>query len=454
MIKSIKKVFNFGYDGAESGKRRNGAVHSKVKHEDDELKAKDRRALNGNTRDINRNFAIVSWAVRKHLDYVSTFTFQAKTGNEALNQTLESIMSWYSRPENCDVTGRHSLQRMVRTAEACRTIDGDMGLGKISNGKLQAIEGDRVAPPVGSKDHKIEDYPNGVKTTKAGKHKSYSVCSRLKGGRLAFERVIPARHVFWFGYYHRFDQTRGVSPLACAINSFVDIYEATNYALAKAKIAQIFGMAFYRDAVEPIGDGDENESTSGEYEVGLNKGPFVLDLEPGDRAEFLENKTPSSEFQAFTGVMTAIALKSLDIPYCFYDESAANYNGSRLAVVQYEQSAKAKRDDVRDLLNRITFWRLSIAILNDEIKLPAGMALKDIKFEWTPLGQPWLDPLKEIKADNEAVAGGLISRRRVCKRRGDDFNEIVNELAEEKELMDKLGLTPDTNYEVKDYETN
>ena len=35
-------------------------------------------------------------------------------------------------------------------------------------------------------------------------------------------------------------------------------------------------------------------------------------LDPGDKAEFLESKSPSTEFQAFSQVMVSVALKALD----------------------------------------------------------------------------------------------------------------------------------------------
>ena len=73
--------------------------------------------------------------------------------------------------------------------------------------------------------------------------------------------------------------------------------------------------------------------------------------DPGDRAEFLESKSPSTEFQAFSQVMVSVALKALDIPYSFYAENFTNYSGARQALLQYEQSAKIKRMDLQALLD-------------------------------------------------------------------------------------------------------
>jgi hypothetical protein len=41
----------------------------------------ERRKLISAGRDIHRNFSLAAWMLRKHLDYVSSFTFQCRSGN-------------------------------------------------------------------------------------------------------------------------------------------------------------------------------------------------------------------------------------------------------------------------------------------------------------------------------------------------------------------------------------
>ena len=74
-------LFSSGYDAIKtSGKRK--AASSVLKHEEEQLKHRDRKALVSTGRDLNRNYSVVAWAVRKHLDYVSHFNFQSRTGVE------------------------------------------------------------------------------------------------------------------------------------------------------------------------------------------------------------------------------------------------------------------------------------------------------------------------------------------------------------------------------------
>jgi hypothetical protein len=62
----------FGYDAVESKNRRQ-APTGRLRSEDKELLPHQRRKLTSAARDIHRNFTIAAWAIRKHLDYVSTF---------------------------------------------------------------------------------------------------------------------------------------------------------------------------------------------------------------------------------------------------------------------------------------------------------------------------------------------------------------------------------------------
>jgi len=170
----------------------------------------------------------------------------------------------------------------------------------------------------------------------------------------------------------------------------------------------------------------------------------VLDLDYGDDAEFLESRTPSSEFAEYCDRMIGAALKSLDIPYSFYDESFTNYSGARQALLQYEQSAACKRTDVQQVLDRLTAWRLGLFIEDGYLSLPNGMRLSDFRWEWIPVGLPWIDPLKEIKADALAISSGISSRQRVARARGMDWMQIADELTQEKRIMREKGLSSDS----------
>lgn len=144
-LNPLRRIFSWTlgsstYDAVHA-KNKRSAPTGILRSEDAELNPADRRKMVSGARTLHRNFTVASWMIRKHLDYVSTFTFQARTGNDSLDDSLEKLVRWWSQKGNFDVTGRFSRQQFTRLAEMRRTVDGDMGVMKLSSALVQAIEG-------------------------------------------------------------------------------------------------------------------------------------------------------------------------------------------------------------------------------------------------------------------------------------------------------------------------
>lgn len=434
----VQRFFASGYDAVKSsGKRK--AASPVTKSSDDELKNRDRHAMVGTTRDLARNFSLVAWAIRKHLDYVSMFDFQMRTESDELNNSIESLMHEWQRPQNCDASGRHNFTRMLRLFEGARTRDGDVFALKLQNMRLQPIEGDRIRQP-----EKLDngDWYNGVRINGAGGAAEYAVWDRVSGqSQMKYNRNIAANRMVHHGYFERFDQVRGISPLAAAINSFRDVYEGVDYALAKMKVEQLFALVFYRDAQESPGQIMAGGSDENGYSVDFGKGPVQLDLEAGDRADFLKTDNPGSNTREFIETVLGIALKSLDIPFNFYDEAHTNFFGSRAAWLLYDRSCQSKRADVQEFLRKITVWLLRGWIVSGQLPLPAGMTIRDLTFEWVHRGMPWWDPAKEINGNVAAIQAGLDNPYRICKEAGrGEFEENIDAIAKAKSYAESQGV--------------
>lgn len=418
-----------------------------TRSEDRLLQPLDRDRLVSNARSLRRNAAIAAWAIRKSLDHVSSFEFQVNIredkwpGARELSQRIEDLYSWWCRPLSCDVSGRYSLPRLIRMMEAMRTVDGDCFVYKMSDGRIQLIEGDRVRTPSDLGEYKgqvnVDDYIHGVQVSDSNSPMRYAICDRGGiGNQFILRDLAQARYVVPHGFYDRPDQVRGISPLSAAMNTFFDVYEAQEFALAKMKLAQLFALK-YKHGNASEDDGAEAKA----FEFG--SGPQLLELDPEDDASFLESNSPSTEFQSFMQVGIQIGLKSLDIPYSFFDESHTNYSGARSALLEYELSANAKRNDLRQVLNNLWVWRMQLFIADGVLVLPEGMGLDDIAFEFIGTGIPWIDPMKEVAANAIAVKSGFKSRQQICKEDGQDFFKVADQIAQENAYLKEKGLGTD-----------
>jgi capsid protein len=313
-------------------------------------------------------------------------------------------------------------------------------LVKLRDGRLQAIEGDRVRSP----DNRVDpmyNWVHGIKVGAGGSMNRVAVWSRSLDGQYSFERDISAGNVIQLAYFDSFDQVRGVSPLTSAIASFQDSLEVTDYARAKAKITQLFALAITREMAD-----DDAELYGDEYKVDLGRGPVKLELDPGDKAEFLESRHPSTEFQAFLTLSLQAALKSLDIPWSFYDEAYTNFFGSRAALIQYQQACKSKREDLKEMLDRITVWKIQQWMAAGILSMPAGVQQIDqIYWDWIPAGVPYWNPEQEITGDLMAVEGKLRTRSEIRREKyGDDWRDVVRKLAEERDYLTQYGFDEST----------
>ena len=438
-------VQRFDYDALEPKGRRKSPP-SRTKHVDAILTQSKRSKLASNARDIARNFAIASWMIRRHLDYVTLFDVDFETGDSGLNRDIEQLFKIHANPSVCDAGSRFSRERMFRLAELRALEDGDGGLMLLSDGRMQGIEGELFRDPdlrqvagVGAD----RPWVNGVQVGRGGRHLRYSLHRRPPGKYgTEFDRIVPARNMLFHGFFDHYasSQVRGVSPIVAALNPLRDVYENFDLALAKAKVSQLFAVAFMRDAQESAGaltnpandddDGDGEGGDAGEakgrYEVDYGRGPVHLDLDPGEDAKVIESQQPSTQFQDFTQLVIAVGLKALDIPYSFCDESHTNFFGSRAAWLHYERSCHDKRENQRELRRRYSIWKLQTWIQDGLITLPRGMTIGSIEFTWTPRGMPWWKPSEEIKGDKEACGAGFSNPYDVCKRTGSNFENNVD----------------------------
>lgn len=459
MLQLPLQALRWGYD-AVAPKLKRRSPSGILRSEDAELNTSQRKQLLSSARDIHRNYVTAGWMIRKHLDYVTTFRFQGRSRDKQLNDKLQRLMAAWSTARSCDIAARHPLRRFLRLLEARAALDGDVWVNRLSSGSLQAIEGDRVRTPIGGLPDGITagDLTHGVLTTEYGRNLKVCVCRRGRtsdfspnAGTFTFETLLDASHVWQHGYFDRFDQVRGISPLSAALNNLQDSYEGIDYALARSKLEQLLTLAIFKADPNATLDGDDPQDYSGTIKLG---GLGILQLDAGDRAEFLKGTNPSNEFQAFQTLVTSLTLKALDLPYSFFNESFTNYSGARQALLQYEQSASNRRADIVEFLDWLTAWRIALWALDGQLTFAEAEAAN---WEWVHAALPWLDPLKESQADIANLSAGLTTRKRLLKARGEEWDDVVTELADEQRRLQELGLPtsvqPD-NALIKEFVTN
>jgi len=427
-----------GYDAAETSKRRK-APCSTITSEDAVVTSKKRDTLVGGARDVARNFAIAAWAIRRHLDYVVSHKLHCRTGNAEFDVEFQKWFVRITSADVFDVAGRHPFDRYLRLMEAAKVVGGDLGNLFLQTGHLQAIESDLIRDP----EDKRDDTIHGVRTDIAGRAIAYHVRPRGRNGKgYGDGRWIPADSFFLHAQFDRFDQYRGIAPIVSGLNSLRDLYEGFDYGLAKLKVEQLFCMAIFRKEGVEL-PGTETESAErGKYKVDMGNGPVLLDLDPGDDAKFLKSDSPGANTREFLAAVAMVALKALDIPYSFFDESFTNFYGSVGAWRHYDRSCVSKRSDIQAFLNWWMVKRVALGIVRGELRIPAGLTLANPWWEFVPSGMPWWDPSKEINADLQRVMAGWGTPQQIAKERGvGDWFQNIEETGRALEFARTKGVS-------------
>jgi capsid protein len=459
----------FGYNVVEDGQRRR-PVKSKNGAEALFLTPQKREKATATARDDRRNFTILAWMIRRHLDNVSRFTphFRITGGAaaspevRAVNAIADRLLRWHGKPRQFDATGRHGRSEWMRIFEACKIIDGDVLAAKIKGGRLQGIEGTRIAK-VNVDGRKLSPEiqktinENGLRLDAAGNRTGYSVCQRVGSG-LEFERLLSASDAVYDGYWpERYDSDRGVSPLLSCLNEGADVRETWEWLVLKAKTSAIFGLAFTRTGSDEMtatqgatldADGaPANESAAYSTQISnaiKGRGLINLDLDPGDDVKEIQSNTPNPQVIGFTRELIRSILLALDIPFTFYDSLTASFSARIADRNEYEESCEWKREKNEGVLDEIYGgWLFPMWAAADVFGFGTALEAAKVSVEeaaailrWVPAGKPWLDRSGEMSGHILELAAGVTSTPRICAAYGEDAYAIAEE---QKAYLEQAG---------------
>ncbi len=443
MVSIVQAPMDSTYQ-ALNPKNRRRSTTTKVRSEDFLLNDNRRQALSANALDVWRNMGILAWAIRRTLDYCCLWDFQPRTQDVGLNADLKRLMARDCEPEQIDTFGRMDWDDFRRVAESQKLLTGDSFFVKLNDGTLQAIEGAYCLNPTFSRRDQAQ-WVNGAKLS-SGRIVAWNFQEEDPRTGQRKDRAVKASSVWQHCQFEaRPNLIRPQSPIVAALNEFRDLDETLDHMRAKVKLDQMFGLAFGRKADADAFDEDDPQASDAQEGsarvVDFGDGPAVFDLDEGEEVTPIQSANPASSTQDFTRLCLAIALKSLDLPFNFFDEAHTNFFGSRAAWLLFERACHARRKTQERLHRKMTLWRLWRWVMpadmggTGEIILPRGMQVQEVTFKWVPRGVAWWKPAEELDTALRSVAAGLKSMQDVCDEHGfgdylDNVREIQNERAE------------------------
>src|SRR5690606_10635931 len=84
---------------------------------------------------------------------------------------------------------------------------------------------------------------------------------------------------------------------------------------------------------------------------------------------------------------------------------------------------------------------LPVAAAAGQVEVPLTGPDRAAVPEWHPRVWDWVDPLKDMKAEELSLRLGVQSRTRLCKAMGVEFADVLEELVAEEKLATAKGYT-------------
>ncbi len=265
--------------------------------------------------------------------------------------------------------------------------------------------------------------------------------------KAAFPVRIPARYVAHGHDVLRPNQLRGISPFVTSIMVAHDLSEIMNSELDAAHMASKW-LAFVTSP-DPTGmQGlriSTADTTADESKIEYLENATIEYLRKGEEITFANANRPGSNFEPFVKLILRMVAVTQGISYEVLSGDYQEISYSNLKGINNDMIKQFKPLQNRlqfQLLRKVHFWFMDWAYLTGRLILPGYETnpLPYMQAYWQNPGFESIDPLREGKADIDAIAAKIKSPQEVCAARGRDLEDVLEEISEALTLMKELGI--------------
>lgn len=264
------------------------------------------------------------------------------------------------------------------------------------------------------------------------------------GGGLNRTVAVPARDILMPYMVDRPGQTRGVPWAHAAMLRLNDVGRYEEAEIVAARIAAS-KMGFFTSGTGAEYVPDAKEGTEGDEELISEASPGQFDQLPtGVDFKPWDPQHPTTAFEPFMGAMLHGVSSGLDISYA---ELTGDLKGVNFSSIR--QGALSDRDAWR-MVQGWTIGRvmrpvyrewLLMSLTTQEVKFPLARYDELVKAQWRGRGWSWVDPQKEVTAQEKAVDLRTDSRTNAAAASGREIEHVFEEIAAEEALAEEMGIS-------------
>lgn len=400
--------------------------------------------------------------VRNHVVGANGILLQAKikdpsgTMDKAANQAVELAWGNWGRKESADVEQRLTWGEQQRLFVATAATDGEAIVQIIVSRNLGRFSFalKHIDPELLDVNHNAElENGNvirfGIEFNSMGRRVAYHFRDMKAGSfyaRTARAYIrVPAEDVIHGFIAERVGQKRGIPWCSTALMrmNMLQGYEEASLVAARAGASK---MGFYKSSTGEQYQGDDTDEN----------GNLIEQVEPGSMVQLpngvefqpYDPTYPAGEFTGFVKQSLRGISAGLGVSYnsLANDLESVNFSSMRHGAVEERDNWQVLQQWMIDEFCRPVYERwLTVQLLAGTITI-AGKPLKVEREEkyrqviWQARRWKWIDPLKDVKANIEAVNAGLRSRGSIIREGGDDPEDVWDEMEQENALLEKKGI--------------
>ena len=437
---------------------------TKLPQSADQVVAQNQRALRARSREqyANNDYARrFVGMVQANVIGPNGISMQARAvsrrGNPdtSANDGIEAAWKDWGRKEYCDISRRFTWREMQRLFIGGVAIDGEAFVIKHKSRAmrygfaLQLIDPELCPVDYNQPDDNIR---MGIEYDEFDRPVAYHFQTLTQDGsytrdgqryiRYAADQVIHAYIAEMVG------QRRGMPWMSTALLRMNQLAGYEEAAVVAARVGAT-KMGFF---TSPDGQGLTGDDTDAQGNLisEAEAGTFEQ-LPDGVQFQSWDPQYPHGEYADFVKAQLRGIASGLGVAYhgLSNDLEGVNFSSIRSGVLEEREVWKGLQEWAIDNLHTHVYetWLVS-ALLSDAIHTATGGTLSVLSAEkyrrvaWQPRRWQWVDPAKDMAANQTAINERLRSRSDVIREMGRDPEEVWREIERENDLLAQLGITP------------
>jgi lambda family phage portal protein len=455
-----QQVFERAYDPGKTGGP--DRYWDPINQTGDQAIAADWQKSTNKSRDLLRNNPLAANAMRNKAALVvgDALWPQARVRtpdgklNKAVNRLIEA--DWERWAETCMANGR-DWDELKKLAYRHLEGDGEIIVHEVSTDldayQLELLEPDQIDATVDGTLKNGNRAVRGIEFNSFGRPVAFWILDAHPGDTLfsTSSRRIDASQILHVFDPERVTEGRGICRYVASIEPTYSHAQHRQAVMDLLRIAASYGVFIRTDYPDDMVEQDMIDNDSVVLDA---NGKPVKHIHPAglhylgtkQSIESAKPEQPTATFREFEQSHLRMAAAGFGMSYETFTGDMSNVNFSSLRGGQGNERTQYRLQSglmVRRLCRPVYRHRMDIRVALGILRLPGYWADRD-NFQaatWSLPGFPTVDPLKDEEADAKALANLTETHRRICERKGLDWDDVVEQRRAEREDIEEAGLT-------------